>query len=82
MDQARHVSLTLRSTRFAFTSILAVTVLMANAVRPADAQTNTALGTGALSHVTTGSENTALGFNALNSTAVGLVNTATGKTPF
>ncbi len=79
MDQTRRVRLMLRSIRFAFTAVLAVTVLMANAVRPAGAQTNTAFGTGALSHVTTGSENTALGFNALNSTAVGLVNTATGE---
>jgi hypothetical protein len=69
----------LRSTRFAFTAVLAVAVLIASGVRSAGAQTNTALGTGALSHVTTGSDDTALGFNALNSTAVGVVNTATGE---
>ena len=79
MDQPRHVSFVLRSTRFAFTAVLAVAVLIASTVRPAGAQSNTALGTGALSHVTTGSEDTALGFNALNSTAVGVVNTATGE---
>lgn len=79
MDQPTHVSFVLRSTRFAFTAVLAVAVLIASTVRPAGAQSNTALGTGALSHVTTGSEDTALGFNALNSTAVGVVNTATGE---
>ena len=79
MDQPRHVSFVSRRTRFAFTAVLAVAVLIASTVRPVGAQSNTALGTGALSHVTTGSEDTALGFNALNSTAVGVVNTATGE---
>jgi Chaperone of endosialidase len=79
MDQPRHFGFVSRSTRFAFTVVLAVAVLIASTVRPAGAQSNTALGTGALSHVTTGSDDTALGFNALNSTAVGIVNTATGE---
>ena len=42
------------------------------------AQTNTNLGNGALSSITTGTNDTALGFDALKSNTTGLNNTATG----
>jgi hypothetical protein len=79
MEQPSQVSLVSRSPRFALAAVLALALFIVSTVRSVGAQTNTALGTGALSHVTTGSEDTALGFNALNSTAVAVVNTATGE---
>jgi hypothetical protein len=43
-----------------------------------EAQSNTSLGTGALSKNATGTEDTAIGFNALITNDVGVLNTATG----
>jgi len=58
---------------------LVIALLVLGTVSPAGAQNNTALGTGALSSNTTGTDDTALGFNALNGNSVGIVNTATGE---
>lgn len=60
-------------------AVLAVGLFIVSTVRPAGAQNNTSLGTGALSNNTAGSDDTALGFDALNSNTVGIVNTATGE---
>jgi len=45
----------------------------------AQAQSNTATGTGALANVTSGADNTADGYFALNQTTTGIGNTATGS---
>jgi hypothetical protein len=79
MQQLEHVNRWIRWFRPSLVTGLVVALFIAAVPQSAGAQTNTSLGTGALSHVTTGSDDTALGFNALNSTAVGVVNTATGE---
>ena len=57
---------------------LVITLLTAGTVRPAGAQTNTSLGTGALGKNTTGTDNTALGFASLFENTTNSNNTAVG----
>jgi hypothetical protein len=78
MEHRSHVSFTSESTRFSLVAGLVVALFIANTTLPAGAQTNTSLGSGALSSVTTGIDNTALGFAAMNSDTTGSHNTATG----
>ncbi len=53
-------------------------VLLALSPATLNAQNNTATGTGALTHLTTGASNTADGVNALEEDTSGSTNTATG----
>jgi hypothetical protein len=83
-----------RAISLSLAAVLILALVSAGTVRPAGAQTDTFLGSGALGKNTTGTDNTALGFDALfeNTTAsdntavganalganIGLENTATG----
>jgi Chaperone of endosialidase len=79
MEQPKHVSRRAGGVRmFSIAAVLVAALVTTGEVPPVDAQTNTALGTGALSSVTTGVNDTALGFNALNANTAGLENSATG----
>ena len=70
MEHSRHVSRSVAA--------LILALVITGTVRPAGAQTNTSLGSGALSKVTTGTDNTALGFDALFENTTGNDNTAVG----
>ena len=67
-----------RAISLSLAAVLVVTLLMSGTVRPAGAQTNTSLGTGALRKNTTGTDNTALGFASLFLNTTGSNNTAVG----
>jgi hypothetical protein len=62
----------------ALSQVAAVVAVALSSAGPAAAQSNTKLGTGALSHNTTGTNDTALGFDALFNNTQGSNNTATG----
>jgi hypothetical protein len=59
-------------------AVLILALVSAGTVRPAGAQTNTFLGSGALGKVTTGTDNTALGFDTLFENTTNSNNTAVG----
>ena len=59
MQQARHVGSESMKVQFPLAAGLLVALFIALMARPARAQTNTALGTGALGKITTGTNNTA-----------------------
>jgi hypothetical protein len=65
MEQPKHSNGRGGSIRFSLATILVVALFIAGTARPAGAQSNTILGTGALGKNTTGIDNTALGFDAL-----------------
>jgi hypothetical protein len=77
VEQARRGSFRARSIQLSLAAGF-VALFIAGMVRPARAQTNTFLGTGALGKNTTGTDNTALGFDALFENTVGIDNTAVG----
>ena len=60
-------------------TLVLVTLLIVGSAPPAGAQTNTALGTSALTNNTTGTYNTAVGFAALFLNTTGIANTAVGS---
>jgi hypothetical protein len=78
VEHSSHISFKPSSTRFSLAAVLVVALFIAGTVRRARAQTNTALGTGALSHNTTGDADTAIGWEALFNNTTGGGNTALG----
>jgi Chaperone of endosialidase len=80
MEHRSHASFTSKSIRFSLVAGLVVVLFIVGTTRDAAAQTdtNTALGTSALGHNTTGNDNTVLGFTALFENTTNSNNTAVG----
>jgi hypothetical protein len=78
MEHSSQISFGSRKTRFSFVTSLTVALLIAGTAVHAGDQTDTALGSGALGKVLTGTDNTGLGFDALFEDTTSSNNTAVG----